>query len=116
VHGTTLKIREIFEEAAAKAPSILFIDEFEALVPARAAIGGGHQYKTEEVNEFLARLDACSERRIYLSLRRTSRGKSIPPCSVRVASTKKSTLPRLILLPVAKCWRTTLRGDTRRLT
>ncbi|HWR16058.1 MAG TPA: ATP-binding protein [Terriglobales bacterium] len=66
VHGTTLKIRETFEEAVAKAPSILFIDEFEALVPTRSAIGDNTQYKNEEVNEFLARLGACSERRILL--------------------------------------------------
>lgn len=65
VHGTTLKIRQLFEEAARKAPSVLFIDEFEALVPDRAAMVG-HQHKAEEVNEFLARMATCSERGVLL--------------------------------------------------
>lgn len=66
MHGTILKIRETFEEATRKAPSVLFIDEFEALVPSRATIGDSHQYKVEEVNEFLSRMSGCSERRILL--------------------------------------------------
>ena len=66
MHGTILKIRETFEQAARKAPSVLFIDEFEALVPSRATIGDSHQYKAEEVNEFLTRMSGCSERRILL--------------------------------------------------
>lgn len=66
MHGTILKIRETFEEAARKAPSVLFIDEFEALVPSRATISGSHQYKVEEVNEFLSGMSGCSERRILL--------------------------------------------------
>ena len=66
VHGTALKIRETFDEAAKKAPSILFIDEFEALVPSRDSVGSGHQYKAEEVNEFLTQMDGCSDRRVLL--------------------------------------------------
>jgi AAA+ superfamily predicted ATPase len=66
MHGTILKIRETFEEAARKAPSVLFIDEFEALVPSRATMGDSHQYKAEEVNEFLTQMSSCSERRILL--------------------------------------------------
>jgi hypothetical protein len=66
VHGTALKIRETFDEAAKKAPSILFIDEFEALVPSRDSVGSGHQYKSEEVNEFLTQMGGCADRRVLL--------------------------------------------------
>jgi AAA+ superfamily predicted ATPase len=63
VHGTTLKIREMFDAALAKAPCVLFLDEFDALVPDRA---GSHQHKGEEVNEFLTQIERCSEKQVLL--------------------------------------------------
>jgi len=66
IHDTTLRIREVFKKAADKAPSVLFIDEFEALVPSRADLGGWQQYKSEEVNEFLAHMNGCAEKRILV--------------------------------------------------
>ena len=66
VHGTTLNIRDTFEKAAEKAPSIVFIDEFEAMVPDRSELSGIQQHKAEEVNEFLAQMNSCSERGILL--------------------------------------------------
>ncbi len=66
IHQTVLKIRDTFETAAEHAPSIIFIDEFEALVPSRSELGGHQQYKAEEVNEFLAQLGTCAERNIFL--------------------------------------------------
>ena len=35
IHDTTLRIRDIFKRAADQAPSVVFVDEFEALVPSR---------------------------------------------------------------------------------
>ena len=55
VHQSVIRIRQLFDDAAEHAPSIVFIDEFEALVPPRNELGGHQQYKAEEVNEFLAR-------------------------------------------------------------
>jgi AAA+ superfamily predicted ATPase len=66
IHQSVIKIRDVFDTAAEHAPSVLFIDEFEALVPARADLGGHQQYKSEEVNEFLAHLNECSEKRIFV--------------------------------------------------
>jgi transitional endoplasmic reticulum ATPase len=45
---------------------VVFIDEFEALVPSRGELGGHQQYKAEEVNEFLAHLNSCSEKKIFV--------------------------------------------------
>jgi hypothetical protein len=45
-----------------KAPSLLFIDEFEAFLPARSELGSHPQFNAEEVNEFLANLEGCAER------------------------------------------------------
>lgn len=66
IHDSTLRIRELFDTAAEKAPAVLFIDEFEALVPSRADLGGHQQYKSEEVNEFLTHLNACAEKKIFV--------------------------------------------------
>ncbi len=66
IHQSVIKIREVFDSAAEHAPSVLFIDEFEALVPSRAELGGHQQYKSEEVNEFLAHLNECSGKKIFV--------------------------------------------------
>lgn len=66
IHQTVIQIRQAFDEAAEHAPSVIFIDEFEALVPARGELGGHQHYKAEEVNEFLAHLNNCSERGVFV--------------------------------------------------
>ena len=66
IHDSVTKIRELFDDAAEKAPTVLFIDEFEALVPTREGLGGHQQYKSEEVNEFLAHLNGCSDKKIFV--------------------------------------------------
>ena len=40
IHSTVLRIREMFDEALEKAPSVLFIDEFDAFAPSRSDLGG----------------------------------------------------------------------------
>jgi transitional endoplasmic reticulum ATPase len=64
IHGSTLKIKEIFENATKNAPTLMFVDEFEGLVPARHSLGGEQQYKSEEVTEWLVQLGSCAKRRI----------------------------------------------------
>jgi transitional endoplasmic reticulum ATPase len=61
-----IRIRELFDEAAERAPSVVFIDEFEALVPVRSGLGGFQHHKAEEVNEILTHLDASSEKRVFI--------------------------------------------------
>jgi AAA+ superfamily predicted ATPase len=66
VHGSVTHIRDLFDSAAAQAPAIVFIDEFEALVPTRGELGGFQQHKAEEVNEFLAHLNGCADKGIFV--------------------------------------------------
>jgi len=66
IHQSVVRIRDLFETAAEQAPAVVFIDEFEALVPARGGLGGHQQYKAEEVNEFLAHLNSCADKRIFV--------------------------------------------------
>lgn len=64
VHGTVSKVRSIFEQAARGAPALLFVDEFEGMVPSRRQLGSEDQYKSEEVNEWLVQIGSCVERKI----------------------------------------------------
>ncbi|MCX6156924.1 MAG: AAA family ATPase [Ignavibacteriae bacterium] len=58
VHGTQEKIGKLFEDAKKNAPTILFIDELDAVMPRRDD-NLGHSY-SQEVNEFLTQLSNCS--------------------------------------------------------
>jgi DNA polymerase III delta prime subunit len=64
IHDTVLKISNIFQDAAKNAPTLIFVDEFEGIVPDRSSLGGHQQHKAEEVNEWLVQLNSCAERRI----------------------------------------------------
>ncbi len=66
IHGSVIKIRDLFDTAAEHAPAVVFIDEFEALVPSRESLGGHQEYKSSEVNEFLAHLNGCAEKNIFV--------------------------------------------------
>jgi AAA+ superfamily predicted ATPase len=93
IHDTVSRIRAVFSTAIEKAPSIIFIDEFEAFVPARSGLGGHQQYKAEEVNEFLANLEGCAERRV-LVIAATNEPERIDP-----AVRRSGRFDKLILIP-----------------
>jgi AAA+ superfamily predicted ATPase len=93
IHDTVSRIRVVFSTAIEKAPSIVFIDEFEAFVPARSALGGHQQYKAEEVNEFLANLEGCAERKV-LVIAATNE-----PEKIDLAVRRSGRFDKLILIP-----------------
>ena len=66
IHGTVGKVGRLFEMAKLKAPSIIFIDEIEGLVPRRESIGSDFQYKQEEVNEFLMQLNDAGKNKVLV--------------------------------------------------
>ena len=66
IHETTLKIREVFDTAAEHTPAIVFVDEFESMVPARRQLGAHQHHTAEEVSEFLKQLETCAQRGILL--------------------------------------------------
>jgi len=65
VHGTQGRIAKIFSDAREHAPSMLFFDEIDAMVPSRGDDSVGHHYASE-VNEFLVRLNECGTQRILV--------------------------------------------------
>ena len=64
IHGTQQKIAKVFEEAIEKAPSIIFFDEIEAMIPKRGAKGNEHTQT--ETNEFLTQLNHCGKKGIFV--------------------------------------------------
>lgn len=65
VHGTQEKIKTLFDEAKAKRPCLLFIDELEAFVPNRNRSDISFHYQTE-VNEFLIQLNNAHQNGIFV--------------------------------------------------
>lgn len=64
VHGTQEKIGELFHNAEKKAPTLMFFDEFDAMVPQRSA--DDRNYQNGEVNEFLCMLNNAADRGVYV--------------------------------------------------
>lgn len=64
-HGTQQLINQVFTEAEKKAPTLLFFDEFDCMVPKRSHCEG-NRHMNGEVNEFLCMLNNASERGIYV--------------------------------------------------
>ena len=55
-------LRRIFEEAASKAPSIIFLDEIDSIAPKREEMGGEKQVEKRVVAQLLALMDGLSSR------------------------------------------------------
>lgn len=64
VHGTQEKIGEVFRNAQRKAPTIIFFDEFDGMVPART--NDDRNYQNGETNEFLCMLNNAADRGVYV--------------------------------------------------
>lgn len=66
IHGTVAKVGRLFEMAKLKAPSIIFIDEIEGLIPKRESMGAESQHKQEEINEFLMQLNDAGKNKVLV--------------------------------------------------
>jgi len=93
IHETSDNIAKIFTDAKDNAPTILFFDEFEALVPKRESLGSEGQYKNEEINEFLTHLNNSSKDGI-LVVGATNQIELIDPAVMRAGR-----MDKVILVP-----------------
>ena len=66
IHGAVSNINSVFEMAKIHAPSIVFIDEIEGLLPKREELGSHADTKKEEINEFLLQLNNAGEHKILV--------------------------------------------------
>jgi len=71
------RLREIFKEAKEKAPSIVFIDEIDAIAPKREEVFGDVEKRV--VAQLLALMDGLSERGNVVVIGATNRPESIDP-------------------------------------
>ncbi len=76
------RLREIFEEATRKAPSVIFIDEIDALVSVRGS--GSHEGAPERVaSQFFSELDNLSDHSQVIVLGATNREDLLDPALIR---------------------------------
>ena len=79
------RVRDLFEQARAAAPSIIFIDELDALGRARspfAELGGGDE-KEQTLNQLLSELDGFDPRVGIVLLAATNRPEILDPALLR---------------------------------
>jgi len=68
------RVRELFEEAKKNAPSIVFIDEIDAVGRARGTgLGGGHDEREQTLNQLLSEMDGFSRRDLTVVIAATNR-------------------------------------------
>ena len=80
------RVRDLFEQARAQAPCIIFIDELDALGKARglnAITGSGSDEKEQTLNQLLAELDGFDPSRGIVLLGATNRPEVLDPALLR---------------------------------
>ena len=79
------RVRDLFEQARAAAPCIIFIDELDALGRARNSYGGfgGNDEKEQTLNQLLAELDGFDPRVGIVLLAATNRPEILDPALMR---------------------------------
>jgi cell division protease FtsH len=80
------RVRDLFEQARAKAPAIVFVDELDALGRARgsgAAAGGAQQEKEQTLNQLLSELDGFDPASGVVVLAATNRPEILDPALLR---------------------------------
>jgi cell division protease FtsH len=79
------RVRDLFAQAQAKAPSIIFIDELDALGKARGVspIVGGHDEREQTLNQLLAELDGFDTQLGVMILAATNRPEILDPALLR---------------------------------
>jgi transitional endoplasmic reticulum ATPase len=91
VNDTELRIAAAFNEAKENAPTVMFIDEFDALVPDRES--ATHEMASAPVNEFLTHLSETSANKVFV-IGATNRIEKIDPAVLRTGR-----IDRLIYVP-----------------
>ena len=92
VNASQENIKNLFDKARKNAPSIIFIDELDAMVPNRNDSNINHM-NTSAVNEFLAQMNNCGDDGVFI-IGATNRPNSIDPAILRAGR-----LDKVIYLP-----------------
>ena len=78
------RVRDLFEQAKRSAPSIVFIDEIDAVGRHRGAgMGGGHDEREQTLNQLLVEMDGFSKNEGVIVLAATNRRDILDPALLR---------------------------------
>ena len=87
------RVRDLFEQARASAPCIIFIDELDALGRARGANAlGGHDEKEQTLNQLLAEMDGFDRSVAIVILAATNRPEILDPALLRAGRFDRQVL------------------------
>ena len=88
------RVRDLFEQARAKAPAIIFIDELDALGRARGIgpMAGGHDEKEQTLNQLLVELDGFDPSSGLVLLAATNRPEILDPALLRAGRFDRQVL------------------------
>jgi cell division protease FtsH len=87
------RVRDLFEQARAKAPAIIFIDELDAMGRARGAFPyGGHDEKEQTLNQLLVELDGFDSRTGLVLIAATNRPEILDPALLRAGRFDRQVL------------------------
>ena len=78
------RVRDLFDEAKKVAPSVVFIDEIDAVGRQRGAgLGGGHDEREQTLNQLLVEMDGFSSNEGVVVLAATNRADILDPALLR---------------------------------
>ena len=78
------RVRDLFKEAKSQAPSIIFIDEIDAVGRQRGAgLGGGHDEREQTLNQLLVEMDGFGSHDGIVVIAATNRSDVLDPALLR---------------------------------
>ena len=78
------RVRDLFEQAKAAAPAIVFVDEIDAVGRHRGAgLGGGHDEREQTLNQLLVEMDGFDQKQGVILLASTNRPDILDPALLR---------------------------------
>ena len=78
------RVRDLFKEAKSQAPSIIFIDEIDAVGRQRGAgLGGGHDEREQTLNQLLVEMDGFGTNQGVVVMAATNRADILDPALLR---------------------------------
>lgn len=78
------RVRDLFKEAKANAPAIIFIDEIDAVGQRRGqGMGGGHDEREQTLNQLLVEMDGFDPKTNVIMIAATNRADMLDPALLR---------------------------------